>query len=746
MRSIILRPLAVFTIAFYVFSCILFTADRSWIIVSAVIFSSLFIISLLIRTFIPIHKEISLKSAAFKAVIFLLAGCATAALVTFFTLEVKIANYHRLCDTRTEIEGTVTDVMWDGNYSGAYIVKVEELHNHPSFYCVLTTNGGIVENTRISASVTFSELEKTSRFDEKTYYLSRNVYLKADAESVEILGEDKLYLTAIARRISYTLSDIFYDTLGKEEGAFASALLLGNTSRLPDTVTRDFRRLGISHVLAISGMHLAILCSFVSALLKRFGKRTVNAGCIVLILFYVFVTGFAPTVIRSGIMVLLPIVAANVHKGADRFTLLGISVFLICIFNPLSALDIGLQLSFAALMAIFLLTENKDSLISEKIDMKAEHTPLKRIRDFIISFFKEVFLSAVIILFMLPLEWLYFKQVCPIAPLIGPVFSVFCNILLWTLPILLLLSPSPTLAGILAYPLKLLIGLTISAAEKISSVENITLSLNYPFAPLFSILIFAAVCAFCVTKNKKRIISAAVSIILIVSFVSFSTVYSCKKADETTIGMLTYKSNDGICMLSQNKAMIIDVGNGYSGILNESEDFLSTSSTTEIEAIMLTHFHNSYKNTLNTFLSRNIVRRILLPYGDHTIADQLEIIIKKHNVKVEYYCPHQEIVFEDIAVIPYESAYIERSVQPIVRFDIIAKGKTFTYVGGAYLESTPDAYFDCDYLFFGGHGPLYKKKFAPDTKNGCSIYCSDIAADFYIGKDEISATHIIVTE
>lgn len=743
MKSIILRPLAVFTIAFYILSCILFTADRALILWSAVIFSLLLFTALLLKAFIPSLSVISAKTAVFKAVVFLIAGCTLASTVAFYTFEIKLSRYIALCGENVTVKCTVTDVIWDGGYSGIYKVKTEGINGLSSFYCILTAEGGIKENTILSAEVSFSQLENSSHFAEKTYYLSQKVYLKATAESVRVLGEDKLYLTALARYISNSLSEIFYDTLGKEEGAFASALLLGNTSKLSDTVNRDFKRLGISHVLAISGMHLAILCSFVTGLLKPFGKRMINAGCIILVLFYVFVTGFAPTVVRSGIMVLLPVVASNLHKGTDRFTLLGASVFLICIINPLSAGDIGLQLSFVALAAIFLLTENKDMLKIEKADIKALPAPLMKLKEIISSFLSEAFLTAVIILFMLPLEWLYFGQICPVAPLISPVFSILCNILLWSLPVLLLLSPASTIAGVLAYPLKLLISFIITCAQRISSVENVTLSLNYPFAPLFSVLIFAAVLAFCVTKSKKRAIAASVSLLLIISFVVSCTFFSLSKANETTVGMVTYKSNDGLCLVSNNKTMLIDIGNGYSGILNEGSDFFKSTRATETEVIMLTHYHKAYGDSLDTFLSRNIVRQLMVP-RDIGKTSQLERICQKHGTDLKYFDPSEEIVFEDATIVPFENTYIERSVQPIVRIDIKAKGKIFTYVGSAYSESAPDAYFDCDYLFIGGHGPLYKKIYTPETREGCAVYCAENAEPFILWTGDISKPSAVV--
>ena len=277
-------------------------------------------------------------------------------------------------------------------------------------------------------------------------------------------------------------------------------------------------------------------------------------------------------------------------------------------------------------------------------------------------------------------------------------------------------------------------------------MENITISLNYPFAFVFSIVIFLSVCAFCVTKSKKRLICASVSVILILSFILSCAAYSFTEKNKITISMLTYKTNDGLCLVSQNKTMIIDMGNGYSGILREGSEFLKSTQTTEIEILMLTHYHKSYNDSVDRFLSRNIVRNLLIPCTDNDIKGQLERLGRKHGVSVLLFNPNEKIEFEDAVIIPSENAYIKRSVQPIVRIDIEAKGKTFTYVGGSYSESAPDTYFDCNYLFFGDHGPLYKKKFEPHTAADCSIFASQSAAAFIIGKNDISNPCAVVWE
>ncbi|MBQ2729198.1 MAG: ComEC/Rec2 family competence protein [Clostridia bacterium] len=651
----------------------------------------------------------------------------------------KLSKFDCLYGKTLTIEGTVTEVVWDSGFSGAYLVDADAIEDLPDFSCVLTSGGGIEENSRVRATVVFSPLENDRGFNERRYYLSKNIVIKAEAERIIVTGDAGFSLKSLAGKINSSLSTVFTDLLGGKAGAFASALLLGNDAELSDTVKRDFTRLGISHVLAISGMHLTVLCAFVSAVLSPLGRRASQTGSVIIVLFYMFISGLSASVTRSGIMLLFFIAASIIGKGSDMFTNLGLSGFLICVVDPYSAGDIGLQLSFAAVMAILLYTEKRREPIPERTNVKAlslwQSIPLSIIK----SFIEGIILTVIVVLFMLPIEWLYFGEISLVSLLASPLFSVLTTLLLWALPILLVLSPAPTFASLFAYPIEKLIAFICDLANDISLLRGITFSLNFPFAALFCVLICAAVCAFCVTKKKKKLISSAVLLTLCLAFCLSSFLYCCKDRDRTRLTMLSYKSNEGIFLLSDRKAMIVDMGNGYSGIMKEGALALDSTYATEIELLMLTHLHNSYPSTLDAFFSDHMVRTLLAPEGEDFDYEALEEVTKKHVVALSYYSYGDKIEFEDVTLKTSENLYIKRSVQPIVRLDIEAYGHTFTYVGGAYLESIPDAELDCDFIFFGDHGPLYKAEFTPDLFENCHVYAAKKAKS-YIN------THVSVNE
>ncbi len=675
-----------------------------------------------------------MKRAAVTALCFMFAGALLAAATSHYNIDVRLGQFEELENKTVDFEGVVTDVHYDAGRYAVYAVDISNAMGLSDFSCVFKGEGGVSPNSIIKGRATFYPLEKSETFDERRYYLSQGIIMSAETVHLEYVGEDGFSLHNEANKLNRNLSYIFYDLLGEDAGGFAAALILGNKENLPKAVSRDFQRLGLSHILAISGMHLTIICAFVSTLLYPFGKNAGRIGCIFTVIFYMIITGFSASVTRSGIMLLVLILSAFLRRGGDSFTNLGIAVFLISIIDPFACSDIGLQLSFCAVFAILLYLTKRKPLTEAEEDKKELKNPfLKLLR----SLFEASVLTVVVVLFMLPLEWLYFGEISLISPLTSPLFSLFATVLLWTLPILLLLSPAHTISALLAYPIKGLIDFIILLAGKLSVLRNITASLNYPFAFCFCVLIFIGIVAFCASKKKKRLIFGAVTLLLVFSFGLSCFVYKLPDKDRATISMLEHKQSDGLLIFSENKAMVIDIGNGYSKISDLAVNALSSGQATEIEVLMLTHIHTSHPATLQDLFSSKIVRTVVLPKEEGEAYYDTVEVCKANNVPyVEYICG-DTVSFADCKIKTYKSEYIKRSTQPIIRLDIKAFDEQFTYLGAAYVEGLPTADLsDSDHVLFGGHGPRYKSTFSPTLSDSCKIYTTEIS-EIHLSKEYV---------
>jgi ComEC/Rec2-related protein len=132
-----------------------------------------------------------------------------------------------------------------------------------------------------------------------------------------------------------------------------SELLLGS-GRVDAQTSKMFQSLGLSHALAVSGMHLSILVMTFYTVLRKYplGKYLISAICISLTLFYMALTGFTFSILRAGIMMISYFLSISIRRPSDSTTTLFASAIFIMSFNPWAIFSIGFQLSFLSTLGI----------------------------------------------------------------------------------------------------------------------------------------------------------------------------------------------------------------------------------------------------------------------------------------------------------------------------------------------------------------------------------------------------------
>lgn len=147
--------------------------------------------------------------------------------------------------------------------------------------------------------------------------------------------------------------------LDKATQNFLISILLGDRA-YQDTETREsFAGVGVAHILALSGMHLAIISGIILFLLfplNFYGLYKYRLLLTVILLWgYTVISGMSPSTLRACIM--LTMIAASVwlERKNSSFGALCVATFLILLFKPYSLFDIGLQLSFACVASLLLL-------------------------------------------------------------------------------------------------------------------------------------------------------------------------------------------------------------------------------------------------------------------------------------------------------------------------------------------------------------------------------------------------------
>ena len=147
--------------------------------------------------------------------------------------------------------------------------------------------------------------------------------------------------------------------LGGEELALFSALTLGERSGLSKELKDIYADLGVSHVLALSGMHLTYLVALLNFMLLRFCRNRFF-GCIggmvalTMVWGYTFLAGLPPSLVRATVMYTLMLVGSLMGRTGFSLNSLAVSAILMLCIEPLLLYDVSFQLSFLAMVGILM--------------------------------------------------------------------------------------------------------------------------------------------------------------------------------------------------------------------------------------------------------------------------------------------------------------------------------------------------------------------------------------------------------
>ena len=151
-------------------------------------------------------------------------------------------------------------------------------------------------------------------------------------------------------------------------GSLASALLLGVRDDLEVDLLESFRDSGCAHILALSGMHLAVISAILAFLLRRpLGIRWASLFGAIFIIFYVFAAGSQPSLVRSAIMYLIGTLCLWGFLKRKALTLLGLAFIIQLTFQSETGISLSFILSYLALLGILTMGESFHKLFRGRL-------------------------------------------------------------------------------------------------------------------------------------------------------------------------------------------------------------------------------------------------------------------------------------------------------------------------------------------------------------------------------------------
>ncbi len=309
----------------------------------------------------------------------------------------------------------------------------------------------------------------------------------------------------------------------KDELGLAEALLIGYTNDLDKDLVQAYTNTGVVHIIAISGMHLALIYMMLVWLFDRIpGLRQIKLLQLILILgclwLFSFMTGGGASILRAAVMFSFISTGKYLSRRSSIYNSLASSAFVLLLYNPYFLWDVGFQLSYLAIVGIILFQRPFYALLQVKNRLLDELWKLA-----------SVSLAAQVL--TLPICIYYFHQV-PVLFLLANIIAVpVSGIILYAEIILLILSPVPVLGH---YAGKITSRMLDIMNGAIRWIDQFTFSVwdRIPASLLSTVLLYAIIITLTawLFKKERKWFHFALSLILV--FVLNNTIFQWKVAQQ----------------------------------------------------------------------------------------------------------------------------------------------------------------------------------------------------------------------
>lgn len=436
-------------------------------------------------------------------------------------------------------------------------------------------------------------------FDYKKYNENKGIFKNVKVNDIKNFEENKGIISKIKIwRIS--LGNKIHKEISFDKSGYIEALIFGDKAYLEKDEIINYKNLGTSHLLAISGLHLGVLISLIYFILLRlrFSVEIIEKIVFLVIPFYMLISGFSPSVLRAGGMIMLYIIFRK--KDMTKLEALLTTFILMLFINPLFIFDIGFELSF---LITFCLLMSDDFLSGSK--------------NIFTSGFKISLVSSLASLPILVMNFYTFSYISIISNIfLVPIFSlvIFPLVLISYVSFLF----SITLFNVIFKPI---LNISFSFFDKIqdlflnSSPMLIGRHNNY-----VGVMIFIFILGILIYLNKNKFLLATLGVLLLFfTLLGFSYIGE-DKIEEVKIGKgdVYYVREGRGNLLINTSNNIQDFYNDFRkkdveyDIINEYNQMLSYEGKRKIDYLVLTSFKRDKVGYASELVGKDMVNEVIV--------------------------------------------------------------------------------------------------------------------------------------
>ncbi len=517
-----------------------------------------------------------------KAVFLVVFFCAGTVLGVFHDYN-TFKNIKHLYGTTIKVEGTVTE---EGDKT--FLLDTE----HGLFRCYYYNDDVAVRKYNVISVCgdvgQFSVAKYNGDSDSRLYNALRGIVGTISCDKIELTGYEKSFsiwdIGVYARDFLEVKISKF--PVNSDVKGFITALLTGNTDNLDSKVKESFRLTGISHLVAVSGLHVGIFISFFWFFSFKIRKNKILHILFIftLVAMYVLVIGERASVLRAGIMAVCGYMMFSLRRRSDSLMNLMIAGILICLANPYYVVDAGFQMSFLVTMGIIIFSPYFKSSV--------------------------VAIPIIAMLFLLPVTTYYYNTIS--------LETIIVNVIVvpLTAPIILFGYIGcfvPYFSSVSA----VMANFVISVAEFFSSADWLHISVPSPDMWEFQIW-FLIVCTVYNVLNRQEFRTIVMLVAIVILLVSISPAREEVYKDAHTVRFINNNKYNVIHITTENKMeILIDCG-------RDIDKYAVKNGIDTIDAVLISASDKDRYEGLEKLCAEVEVTAVLLPKS-----------LKKKNLRLE---------------------------------------------------------------------------------------------------------------
>lgn len=391
-----------------------------------------------------------------------------------------------------------------------------------------------------------------------------------------------------------------------DDAGFLAAVLTGDRSGLSEEARIALSEAGLAHILAVSGMHCAMLLALISFIIGKHRRRALFFCAVPLLGFYTLLSGSSPSALRACIMLSFLLAGPLFRRESDGPTSLLAALMLILLANPFAAASVSLQLSFAAMAGILWLTPRLSALMPEPWSRRG---PLRAV-------WLSLSVTLGALLFSAPLSAIYFGTLS----LLSPLSSLLC---LWaagaalSLGMLAVLSGlvCPPLGRLLALPASLLIRYILGTAGLLARLPGHGISFSNPYARYWLIYVYLLFAALFLTKRVTRrscLLAAGLAALTLTLSLKLG---AARYGADLNMTVLDVGQGQSVILSSGEAFALVDCGsgNGWKDAGETAARYLRGMGCGRLDYLILTHYDSDHVSGVPGLLARLEAKRLLVP-------------------------------------------------------------------------------------------------------------------------------------